>query len=115
MTYRKQLFWVQENRRTPRSPRQAGNILQELAHWVCHRKGPSVTEIASAVSGLIDEEFHKHCRIVDVRGQRLSVEVDAPTLAYPMRLRWSAPLLEILRTVKASPPIAVVDFTFGLT
>ncbi len=115
MTFRKQLFWVQENRSTPNSPRQAGNILQELAYRVCRRKGPSATEIASAVSGLINDEFHKHCRIAKVRGQRLGVEVDAPTLAYPMRLRWSAPLLEILRTVKVYPPITVVDFTFGLT
>lgn len=67
--------------------------------------------VAVVLADYVDEEFQRHCRIV-VRGRTVVINVDAPTLVYPMRMRWLSRLCEIMANSNRRGVDRVV-FEFG--
>ncbi len=94
MTLDRSLSWVQSNRRRAERATLVGQLVAKLAASMPARG--EAEEVAAVMADLVDGEFRKHCRVAGQRNGPWVVNVDAPALVYPMRLRWSARLREAL-------------------
>ncbi len=94
MTLDRSLSWVQSNRRRAERATPVGQLVAKMAESMSARG--EAEEVAVVMTDLVDDEFRKHCRVAGQRNGPWVVNVDAPALVYPMRLRWSARLREAL-------------------
>ena len=94
MTVDRRLSWVQSNRRRAERATPVGQLVAKMAASLPARG--EAEEVAAVMADQVDGEFRKHCRVAGQRNGPWVVNVDAPALVYPMRLRWSARLREAL-------------------
>lgn len=90
---------------------RVGTSVGQLIEEAVGRGADAAREIATVLAGCVNEEFQRHCRVV-VRGRTLVINVDAPTLVYPMRMRWLSKLCEVLSSSNRRAVIRVV-FEYG--
>ncbi len=94
MTVDRRLAWVQSNRRRAERATLVGQSVAKMTASMPARG--EAEEVAVIMADQVDDEFRKHCRVAGQRNGPWVVNVDAPALVYPMRLRWSARLREAL-------------------
>ncbi len=109
------LGWVQRNRTRRTNEHRAGDILGALARRERLSANDAVLAVASTVARLVDREFMTHCRIASVSKGTMVVNVDAPALVYPMRMRWLDTLRTALCKRRTRTLVAAVVFQHGKT
>ncbi|UCC30780.1 MAG: hypothetical protein JSU86_00600 [Phycisphaerales bacterium] len=90
---------------------RVGTSVGQLVEEALGPGADAAREVAVVFADHVDEEFQRHCRTV-VRGRTLVINVDAPSLVYPMRMRWLSRLCEILSSSNRQAVDRVV-FEFG--
>lgn len=88
-----------------------GTPVGQLVEEALGSGAEAAREVALVLASRVDEEFQRHCRVV-VRGRTLVINVDAPTLVYPMRMRWLSQLCQVLSSFDRRA-VDRVAFEFG--
>ena len=109
------LRWVQRNRRRTARTVQLGPLVQCLIKqaYVPDRLVPA-SHVAELLTGVVDEEFRNHCRIVSIEHQTLVLHVDHPGMVYALRARWRIPILKALGHLRGRAAIQRVVFQVGV-
>ena len=91
------LEWTQANRaKRSRTCRVAEPVEQLVRRIAADCDVSAARECAACLSGVVDEEFRRCCRIGASDGGTIVVAVDRPALVYPMRTQWLSLLQEAL-------------------
>lgn len=110
-----QLEWIQENRAKKDRVRTVGDAVEQLVSRVVESRDiAAMRKAAEVLSGLVDNEFRRHCHVAAADNGKLAIHVDNPALVYPMRLRWSIPLRDALSRAGRLAPGARVVFEQGM-
>ena len=107
------LEWIRRNRQPTDAGTGLGPLVEELlGERVVHRVG-QLSELRRALAAATDESFRLHCTLGELRGGQLTVLVDDPSLACPMRDRWLVPLRELLGTKGRRLRVSSIRFVTG--
>lgn len=106
------LYWAQVNRRQTRPAMPIGGWVRDVAA-AAQASAAARAELHNVVAAVVDEEFHRHCRVSGQRGAALVIEVDVPARVSAMRLRWSSTLQEACRRWGGKPRLDRVLFEFA--
>ena len=109
MVEAQQLAWVHKNRQKKSRGRLVGDLMQRLAQRVSTQGESGSKELASIITGTVDQEFLAHCRLAEIARRKLVVNVDQAALVYAMRQRWGEALRKALL---AGSKGTVTDLTF---
>lgn len=111
--YETQLDWIQRNHRRKPRARSVGGVVARLVAGLDNASRVGVRGAAAVLSGLVDDDFREHCRLVMGTGNRLTVNVDHASLIYTMRARWLSPLTRALVTDHRADGVRSVGFAYG--
>ena len=106
------LYWVTRNRARRDSVRRAGEFVGWLSDGVESEHG-GLRDAAQLIAGVVEGEFHDHCRVGAVQGNSVVIYVDEPGMIAPMRLRWSTNVLRALQAQKEFKAVRRVIFDHG--
>ena len=104
------LRWVWQNRKRVPRERLVGDLLAFKARELQSGEEELARGVASAIAGIVDQDFMRHCRIGSLSNGAIVVNVDEPALVCPMRLRWLDVLSGALR--RSGPGRAIRSIVF---
>ena len=108
-----QLEWIQRNHtRQPRA-RSVGGVVARLVDSLDNADRAGVRSAAAVLSEFVDDDFRAHCRLVMGKGNRLTVNVDHPSLIYSMRTKWHSLLTRTLVTDHRVDGVRSIGFAYG--
>src|SRR3972149_8638772 len=109
----RRLEWVKTNRAPRDTAPRVGTCITGLVDRALKQDGAERSRLAAILAGEVDEEFRRHCRLGEVRGEVLIIQVDEPGLVSAMRLGWGSRVLSILRERGPRQGVRRVSFEFG--
>jgi hypothetical protein len=109
----RRLEWVKTNRAPRNATPRVGAFITGFVDSALKQHGAERSQLAAILAGGVDEEFRRHCRLGEVRGGMLIIQVDEPGLVSAMRLAWGSRLLAVLREHGARQGVRRVSFEFG--
>jgi hypothetical protein len=111
----KRLQWVARNRTRRDVVVRAGELVAHAVRSAGRSDAAVVALLSEQLGGVVDESFRRHCRAVAVRGGRLIIGVDAPSMVSLMQARWRSRLQAAIRALAPRSGARDVSFEFGLT
>ena len=106
--------WIQANRTRKNPVQPVGAAVERVtAQLLQGRELQAAREAVMAIAAVVDEEFRRRCRVVVEERGTLVVNVDSPALVYPMRLRWTSVLRDVLARTRSASPIRRIVFEHG--
>ena len=115
MAAEQRLAWVARNRARRESARHAGEFIVQAVRGASRTDGAALALLADQLGVVVNEEFNRHCRAAAVRGGRLIVHVDAPSMVSMMQARWGKVLQTAIRARAPRAGATDVLFAFGTT
>jgi len=100
-------------RSKPKSAVRLGDIAKDLMEYRISPQQARFEPIAEAWSQLLPAELRRHCKIVDISGGRLKVQVDLPSYRYELQLCSSQLVAEMQRQCPRAR-IKQIKFIVGL-
>ncbi len=111
--YSNRLEWAQKNRARKRRVQPIGVWMGRLAGRLTETPQADAGEVARQLSGIVDEDFRTHCRVVLTDRHGLRVCVDHVALVYPMRAKWLRRLGKTARERYWGGKVREVEFVYG--
>ena len=108
-----QLEWIQRNHTRRLRARSVGGVVARLVDGLDNAARAGVLSAAAVLSDFVDDDFRAHCRLVMGKGNRLTVNVDHPSLIYSMRTKWHSLMTRTLMTDHRVDGVRSIGFAYG--
>ena len=113
MDDRQKLAWVCHNRQTRHRTRWIGELTTGLLAHIRRDGFDAMLAAAEALSGQVDDNFRRYCRVGGVQNRTLLIHVLEPAMISAIQRLWSKDIKEKMRQTFGQGSITTIVFRFG--